>query len=76
MLQPGDTIPDLTVPDQHDQRLPLSQRLGPKGAIVYFYPKDNTPGCTVEANDFQALGGQFAALGFSVIGISKDSVKS
>ncbi|MBF0260219.1 MAG: peroxiredoxin [Magnetococcales bacterium] len=76
MLQPGDTIPDLTTPDQHDQSLPLRQRLGPNGAVIYFYPKDNTPGCSVEANDFQAASQSFAELGFTVIGISKDSVKS
>ncbi|GAB0058511.1 Putative peroxiredoxin bcp [Candidatus Magnetaquicoccaceae bacterium FCR-1] len=76
MLQPGDTIPDLSAPDQNDQSLPLRQRLGAKGAVIYFYPKDNTPGCTVEANDFQTLGAEFAAKGFTVIGVSKDSIKS
>ncbi|MBF0416752.1 MAG: peroxiredoxin [Magnetococcales bacterium] len=76
MLTPGSIIPDLTAPDQHNQSMPLLQRLGIQGAVIYFYPKDNTPGCTVEANDFQSLGAEFAALGFTVIGISKDSIKS
>ncbi|MBF0272543.1 MAG: peroxiredoxin [Magnetococcales bacterium] len=76
MLQPGSTIPDLSAPDQHNQTKPLRARLGAKGGIIYFYPKDNTPGCTLEANDFQALGPAFAALGHEVIGVSKDSVNS
>ncbi|MBF0628509.1 MAG: peroxiredoxin [Magnetococcales bacterium] len=76
MLQPGSTIPDLAVLDQHDQAKSLRERLGPQGGIVYFYPKDNTPGCTLEANDFQALSAAFAERGYAIIGISKDSVKS
>ncbi|MBF0341476.1 MAG: peroxiredoxin [Magnetococcales bacterium] len=76
MLPVGATIPDLATTDQHDRSLPLLQRLGPRGGIIYFYPKDNTPGCTLEANDFQSLGQRFAELGCTVIGISKDSVRS
>lgn len=44
--------------------------------IVYFYPKDNTPGCTTEAQDFTKLSNDFAALGYKIYGISPDSVKS
>lgn len=44
--------------------------------IVYFYPKDNTPGCTTEGLDFNALLPQFQALGYTVVGISRDSVKT
>lgn len=44
-------------------------------AVVYFYPKDDTPGCTNEGKDFSALIGDFAALGVAVIGVSRDSVK-
>lgn len=44
-------------------------------AVVYFYPKDDTPGCTNEGKDFSALIGDFAALGVTVIGVSRDSVK-
>ncbi|MBF0615058.1 MAG: peroxiredoxin [Magnetococcales bacterium] len=76
MLEPGATIPDLTVVDQREEIKPLRARLGPQGAVIYFYPKDNTPGCTLEANDFQALSRSFADLGYAIIGISKDSVKS
>ena len=76
MLEIGDLIPDLTLPDQNGQERPLRQLLATRGAIVYFYPKDNTPGCTVEARDFQSLSAEFATLGLSIIGISKDSVAS
>ncbi|MBF0212877.1 MAG: peroxiredoxin [Magnetococcales bacterium] len=62
--------------DQHQVQMPLRDRLGPKGAILYFYPRDNTPGCTLEANDFQTLSPAFAERGFTIIGISKDSVQS
>lgn len=50
-----------------DKHLPL---------IIYFYPKDNTPGCTTEGLDFNARLDQFQALGYTVVGISRDSVKS
>lgn len=44
--------------------------------LLYFYPKDNTPGCTLEAQDFTRLKGEFAALGIQIIGVSKDSESS
>ncbi len=47
-----------------------------KTLVLYFYPKDDTPGCTSEAKDFSALAPQFAKAGAAVVGISKDSVKS
>ncbi|MBF0429368.1 MAG: thioredoxin-dependent thiol peroxidase [Magnetococcales bacterium] len=72
----GELIPDLSAPNQHGQLHTLKSLLGSKGSIVYFYPKDNTPGCTLEANDFQTLSKEFQERGFTVIGISKDSVKS
>ena len=53
--------------NQTDQHLPL---------IIYFYPKDSTPGCTTEGLDFNARLGAFKALGYTVVGISRDSVKS
>ncbi|MEO5332329.1 MAG: peroxiredoxin [Magnetococcus sp. YQC-5] len=76
MSSVGTTIPDLSAPDQTGQTRSLRELLGNQGAIIYFYPKDNTPGCTLEANDFQSLHKEFLALGYSIIGISKDSVKS
>jgi peroxiredoxin Q/BCP len=46
-----------------------------KPVVVYFYPKDDTPGCTTEAKDFSALAGDFAAIGISVFGVSKDTAE-
>jgi peroxiredoxin Q/BCP len=46
-----------------------------KTLVLYFYPKDDTPGCTTEARDFSALAGEFAKAGVSVVGVSKDSLK-
>ncbi|MBF0379923.1 MAG: thioredoxin-dependent thiol peroxidase [Magnetococcales bacterium] len=76
LLNTGDTIPSLTIPDQNGNEVALESLLGKNGAVIYFYPKDNTPGCTLEANDFQRLSDDFAALGINVVGISKDSVAS
>ncbi|MBF0127583.1 MAG: peroxiredoxin [Magnetococcales bacterium] len=75
-MQIGSIIPDLSAPDQQERMASLRERLGSNGAVIYFYPKDNTPGCTLEANDFQALSAAFAEQNLTVIGISKDSVKS
>lgn len=47
-----------------------------KYTILYFYPKDSTPGCTLEANDFERLKADFEALDIEIIGVSKDSEKS
>ena len=76
MLEIGDMIPDEKLPDQDGTEHRLQDLLGEKGGIIYFYPKDNTPGCTVEANDFQSLLAKFQAIGLTVTGISKDSVAS
>ncbi|ABK43981.1 alkyl hydroperoxide reductase/ Thiol specific antioxidant/ Mal allergen [Magnetococcus marinus MC-1] len=76
VLEIGASIPSLSLPDQSGEERSLKELLGEKGAVIYFYPKDNTPGCTTEAQDFEALKGEFAAKGYTIIGISKDSVKS
>ncbi len=47
-----------------------------KGLVIYFYPKDNTPGCTLETRDFSKLYKKFKSLKYEVIGISKDNIKS
>lgn len=74
MLTPGSDAPDFTLPGDHGGDIRLSDlRGGP--VIVYFYPKDNTPGCTTQAIDFSAAEAEFAALGAKVLGISKDSLK-
>ncbi|QXT36769.1 peroxiredoxin [Sphingomonas sanguinis] len=71
MMQQGDAIPAVTVMTATDQPLALGDLGGP--LVVYFYPKDDTSGCTREAQDFTALAGDFAGAGVRVIGISKDS---
>lgn len=74
MLPTGAPAPDFTLPRDGGTNLTLSQ-LRPGKVVLYFYPKDDTPGCTTEALDFTALRDQFAAANTTVIGISKDSVK-
>jgi peroxiredoxin Q/BCP len=71
----GDTAPDFTLPHDGGGTITLSA-LRPGKAVVYFYPKDDTPGCTTEAINFTRLKDAFAAAGATVIGISKDSVAS
>jgi thioredoxin-dependent peroxiredoxin len=75
MVEDGKTAPDFELPADDGKTLKLSKLKG-KAVVVYFYPKDDTSGCTVEAKDFTALAGQFEAAGASVIGISPDSVAS
>ncbi len=74
MLETGTQAPDFTLPRDGGETVTLSDLRGQK-VVLYFYPKDNTPGCTTEALDFTALKDEFAAAGVTVFGISKDSVK-
>jgi thioredoxin-dependent peroxiredoxin len=71
----GDKAPNVTIPVSGEESVNLG---APKGAghIVYFYPRDNTPGCTTEAIEFSARKADFAALEIEIIGVSKDSLKS
>ncbi len=71
----GSPAPDFTLPRNGEGTVTLS-KLQDKAVILYFYPKDDTSGCTAEAIDFSALGGEFEAANAVVIGISPDSVKS
>lgn len=71
----GEMAPDFTLPRDGGSTITLSA-LRPGRAVVYFYPKDDTSGCTVEAKEFTMTAADFAAIGVTVIGISKDSVKS
>lgn len=75
MTDIGEMAPDFTLPRDGGAMLALLS-LRPQPVVVYFYPKDDTSGCTIEAKDFTSLTPDFAALGVTVIGISKDSVKS
>ena len=75
MLEVGTKAPDFTLPDQIGQMHTLSQYRGTK-VILYFYPKDNTSGCTKQACGFGELYPHFREKGVVVIGVSKDSVAS
>lgn len=75
MLTAGATAPDFTLPRDGGGTVTLSA-LRPGKVVLYFYPKDDTPGCTLEAKDFTDLAADFAAAGTTVIGLSKDSVKA
>lgn len=70
----GETAPDFTLPRDGGTEITLSA-LRPKAVVLYFYPKDDTPGCTTEALDFTAAAADFDAAGATIIGISKDPVK-
>jgi peroxiredoxin Q/BCP len=74
-LQEGETAPDFDLPTDSGGRLSLSSLKG-KPIVVYFYPKDDTSGCTREAIDFSTLAPDFARLGATVVGISPDPTKS
>ncbi|WP_041391306.1 thioredoxin-dependent thiol peroxidase [Prochlorococcus marinus] len=71
-LQVGDTAPEFTLPDPNGTLVSLSSFRGQR-VVIYFYPKDNTPGCTKEACNFRDLWKDFKSNNIKVIGISKDS---
>lgn len=75
MLETGTKAPDFTLPDQNGENHSLSDYRGKK-VILYFYPKDNTSGCTKQACGYSALLPQIEEKGAVVLGISKDSVAS
>jgi len=75
-LKIGDIVPNFTAKDSHGEVFESKSFLGRKPLVIYFYPKDNTPGCTTEACSFRDQYEDFKDLGAEVIGISSDSVKS
>ena len=75
MLEAGTKAPDFTLPDQNGEMHSLSDYAG-KRVILYFYPKDNTPGCTRQACGFSELRPQFEEKGAVILGVSRDSVAS
>lgn len=75
MITVGTAAPEFSLPDQHGDTISLSDFRG-KRLVVYFYPRDNTPGCSRQACAFAGAYDEFKALDVPVIGISKDSVKS
>lgn len=76
MLKIGDQIPDITLQDQDGQDVSITSFKGKNPLVIYFYPKNNTPGCTAEACSFRDHYEAFKELGAEVIGISGDSVAS
>ncbi len=75
-LKVGDVAPDFTLPAQDGRSVRLSDFRGNKPVVVYFYPKDNTPGCTTEACTFRDHYEDFQQIGAEVIGISSDDAAS
>ncbi len=76
MLKKHQVAPSFESQNQDNQPVTLSQFKGQKNVVLYFYPKDDTPGCTIEANEFTVLASEFAAADSVVIGVSKDSCAS
>jgi len=71
MLKEGEKAPTFTLPDSSGKMVSLSFFKG-KRVVLYFYPKDDTPGCTAEACGFRDMGGEFEKRGAAIIGISPD----
>jgi thioredoxin-dependent peroxiredoxin len=75
VLNTGSAAPDFTMPTNGGSSVTLSKLKG-QNVVLYFYPKDDTPGCTIEAKDFRDLMGDFKKSNAVIIGVSKDDVKS
>lgn len=75
MLNPGDAAPDVRYAKLDGGEAAIADHKG-RALVLYFYPKDDTTGCTREAQDFTALSADFAKAGADIVGISKDSIKS
>jgi len=75
MVSVGKRVENFTIPATGDQALSLNDFKG-RHLIIYFYPKDNTPGCTREGQDFRDLYPKFAAAGADILGVSRDSVRT
>ena len=75
-VQVGDKAPDFTLPSQIGDNVTLSEFYGKKNVVLYFYPKDETPGCTREACSFRDSYQELANLGAEVLGVSAQSVES
>jgi len=75
-IQVGDKAPDFTLPTQSGEQVSLHDRIGTRVVVLYFFPKDGTPGCTAEACAFRDSHEVFTDAGAEVIGVSSDSVDS
>jgi peroxiredoxin Q/BCP len=76
MLEKHQQAPQFSAKNQSNETVSLSDYLGKKNVVLYFYPKDDTPGCTIEANQFTQLAEEFAKADTVVIGVSKDTCAS
>ncbi len=76
MLEKGQAAPTFSAVNQAGESLTLSDFKDKQNVVLYFYPKDDTPGCTIQANQFTALAADFSATNTVVIGVSKDSCES
>jgi peroxiredoxin len=76
MLELGQVAPDFELPDADMNRVRLSDYRGQKQVVLFFYPKDDTPGCTLESQEFSDLLDEFERLDTVVIGISRDNCMS
>lgn len=76
MLSIDKTAPSFTVNDQNNQSVSLSDFSNSKNVVLYFYPKDDTSGCTIEANQFTALKDKFDSIDTVILGVSKDDEAS
>jgi len=76
MLEKNQTAPSFSCLNQDNKTIKLADFTGNKNVILYFYPKDDTPGCTIEANQFTERASDFAELDTVVLGVSKDSCAS
>jgi peroxiredoxin Q/BCP len=76
MLSVGQTAPAFTLPDASMEMMSLSSYRGKKNVVLYFYPKDGTPGCTIQAIDFSDRENEFTRLDTVIFGVSRDDVLS
>lgn len=76
MLQTNSSAPVFSTLNQHNEKINLSDYSAKKNIVLYFYPKDDTPGCTIEANQFTDLVNEFTQLDTVIFGVSKDDANS
>ena len=76
MLKPGDPAPEFELPSADLEMFQSSELFGKSNLVIYFYPKDDTPGCTMEAIDFSDLLEEFRAADTEILGVSKDNCLS
>jgi peroxiredoxin Q/BCP len=76
IFEKGTDAPGFKLPGSDGKEYALKDIMGDKGVVLFFYPKDNTPGCTTESCEFKEIYDEIRRLGFEVYGISKDSLKS